>query len=538
MHILNNLKIKYKLLSLIGLNMFFFIVSGILCYWALVQLDNSQQRLISNTSAIYYQMNADMMHDALRADVYKALVLTNKGSEPQKALRIEFEEHKTSFQESIQQLSQSDIHDSVRIVVQEVTPALTDYIHQSEQLVSFAFQNDSAQIVAGLETFNTSFDNLADKMSTLSILITRNSEKQKVLANDIVSTNKALIVSILLLSLLVIGYMGQRIAKQLSEPIIEARNALAELSQGNLVKVKTLTNNDEISEMNYTLQVLISNLSNIKGFATEVGSGKFDSDVSVFNNSGELGMALATMRQSLKNISEEEGKRNWMNTGLAQINEILRLRKQSNTVVLDQVLSFIIKYTQANQGCISLIDSTNPYDVHLSMQACYAYSRKKYMNKRIEIGEGLAGQAVLEKETIYLQEIPHDYVNITSGLGEASPTAILVVPLKVDEEIVGVLEIASLQAIPSYFIEFLERACTNLGLHVSNENKNIRTEKLLEMTKQQKEELQAQEEEVRQNMEELYATQEEVRRREGEYLNKIEELENALHRFYQSSQVA
>ncbi|MDJ1495282.1 GAF domain-containing protein [Cytophagaceae bacterium DM2B3-1] len=533
MSIFNNLKIKHKILFIIGLNMFFFVLSGSFCYRALILLDNSQQQLITNTSAIYNQMNADMMHDALRADVYKALLLEDKGEVAQKAFRTEFNEHKASFQKSLEVLSELDINDSVKIAVHEVLPALNKYIVQSEQLIAFTFQKDSVQIAAGLIAFNASFDLLAEKMSVLSALISDSSEKQNASANGIVSFNKLLIVGILIASLCVIGGIGFRTAKLLSEPILKAKDVLSELSLGNLMQITDSQYTDEIGEMNQALHTLVDNLSNIKGFATEVGNGKFDSNVSVFNNSGELGTALATMRQSLKTISEEENKRNWGNTGITQVNEILRSRNENFSILLDQVISFIIKYTQTNQGCISLVDSTNPQDLHLSIQACYAYNRKKYINKRIEIGEGLAGQVVLEKETIYLQEIPHDYIAITSGLGEATPKNILIVPMKVDEEVVGVLEVASLQIIPAHHIQFLERVCTNLGLHVSNENKNIQTRNLLEMTLQQKEALQSQEEEVRQNMEELYAIQEDVRRRESEYLQRIEELEQERTNHYQ-----
>jgi transcriptional regulator with GAF, ATPase, and Fis domain len=146
----------------------------------------------------------------------------------------------------------------------------------------------------------------------------------------------------------------------------------------------------------------------------------------------------------------------------------------------------------------------------------------------VEIGQGLLGQAYLEKRSIYLKEIPKNYISITSGLGMANPTTLLIVPLKVNEDILGVIELASFHEFSDFEIRFIETIGENIASTLQGIKTNTITKELLAASQQQTEEMRAQEEEMRQNMEELSATQEEMSRKEGEYIRRIEELEKEL----------
>jgi PAS domain S-box-containing protein len=147
---------------------------------------------------------------------------------------------------------------------------------------------------------------------------------------------------------------------------------------------------------------------------------------------------------------------------------------------------------------------------------CYAYQRKKFVDKRIEIGQGMVGQCFLEGETTHITNIPEEYTHITSGLGDTKPTTLLIVPLKMNEEVVGVIEIASIKPFEKSYIEFLERLADTIAASITSVKVNESTKLLLEQSQQQAEEMRAQEEEMRQNMEELQATQEQMHRKNDE----------------------
>jgi GAF domain-containing protein len=263
----------------------------------------------------------------------------------------------------------------------------------------------------------------------------------------------------------------------------------------------------EIGSIQAGIVSLINGLQIKSAFASEIGKGNYNKEFEPLSEHDTIGSALLNMRNNLKKSAEEEGKRNWATAGLAQIGELLRQPYASSQQLHDQVLTFLVKYLNANQGGLFLLqDETN--NVQLELVSCYAYNRKKYQHKMLAAGEGLVGQAFLEKDTIVLTQIPQDYLHITSGLGQANPRFLLIVPLRINEAVHGVVELASFQVFEKYQIEFVERIAESIASTISTVKTNEITRKLLDETQTQTEQMRAQEEEVRQNMEELMATQE------------------------------
>src|SRR5690606_20958794 len=153
---------------------------------------------------------------------------------------------------------------------------------------------------------------------------------------------------------------------------------------------------------------------------------------------------LIQMRDKLKANAEENQKRSWVTEGLAKFVEILRKHNENMEVLGDEILKHISNYMQVNQGAIYILeDGDDSETAYLTQIATYAYGKKKFIKNKVAVGEGLVGQCFLEKEKVVLTEIPEDYIRITSGLGGAPPSFIAILPLVHDEEVVGILELAS-----------------------------------------------------------------------------------------------
>jgi GAF domain-containing protein len=155
----------------------------------------------------------------------------------------------------------------------------------------------------------------------------------------------------------------------------------------------------------------------------------------------------------------------------------------------------------------------------------FAFDTKKFEKQKVRLGEGILGQTFLEKETTILNEIPEEYIRITSGLGGANPKALVMVPLKVDKEVYGIVELASFRNYQQYEIEFVERLAETIASTLASVKAAQKNRTLIEQFQQQTEIMRAQEEEMRQNMEELQATQEEMARKERDYIERIQTLE-------------
>jgi PAS domain S-box-containing protein len=263
-------------------------------------------------------------------------------------------------------------------------------------------------------------------------------------------------------------------------------------------------------------------VSALTGFIEAISSGNYAVDLNIAGDQTNLSTTLISMRDKLRDNADEDRKRNWTTTGLAQIGEILRTPTSTTEELLDNIIKFVVKYTKSNQGGLFILNEETENDLFLELVACYAFERKKYLTKRVTIGEGLVGQCYLEGQRMYLLEVPKEYISITSGLGGANPNALLIVPLKVNEKIYGVLELASFGQYQEYEVDLVEKLAESIASTISAVRVNESTRILLEKTQQQAEEMRAQEEEMRQNMEELEATQEEMRRKEKHIQNMLD----------------
>ncbi len=313
------------------------------------------------------------------------------------------------------------------------------------------------------------------------------------------------------------------ISRVITLPILKTKDTLQKISEGELPELEFSDTKDETGDMLRSVKELVHNLHDLRNFTKEVGDGNFTTQIEIFQNKGEIADALNMMRNGLKEASDKEKRNNWITQGIAEAGKILRVRYQNSSQMYDAILRFVVSYVQANQGGIFLVKEDSDTRV-LQMASCWAYERKKFQKKEIAIGEGLLGQVYLEKDVIYMNDIPENYVSIRSGLGAAAPSNLVILPLMANEEVQGVMELAAFQPWQEHDILFLRQFSELLSIEVATERMHTKTRQLLEVSQQQTEELKGQEEEMRQNMEELIATQEEMERRKMEMERELEQV--------------
>lgn len=417
----------------------------------------------------------------------------------------------------------------------------------------FFLESENSSIdtsVAGMQTINKetkivknkivvdALNNINEDISELLKLHTviKKSISQKMLIKQ------KILIFVLALSLLLILIMvvlsiiafDKIVVKPSNKLVVGTRN----LADGDLNDLDLYLRNDEMGRIGKSLVRLKSRLNNILDFVQEISDGKFNKEFTTESDNDMIGKALLEMKDNFVKAAEEreiqkieEKKRNWATHGLAKFGEILRLNNNDMTVLSYNIISNLVKYLEANQGGIFLLvkDSIDRDAVsHFELEASFAYDRKKFSSKRIEWKEGLVGRCALEKEHIYMTNLPENYINITSGLGESTPRSLLLVPLILNDEIFGVVEIASLRKFQDYEIEFVKQVGESIASTISSVQIAQRTTELLETSQQQSEEMKAQEEEMRQNMEELQATQEEMMKATEKSEEEVEALKQEL----------
>jgi len=334
--------------------------------------------------------------------------------------------------------------------------------------------------------------------------------------------------SIALLLVLLVYLVVHVLSNQMALRFSGLGNFLQALANGQRPEKLQSKIGDEFDHSVDAANMLTSRIGEASRFIENLGKGEVDQEFSVLGDKDSLGIALNSLKSNMVHSREEEIMRkreeeirNWSTQGIALFNDILRTDNNNLEKLSLNIIRNVIQYLSANQGGIFLINEEEGVK-YLDLVASYAYDRQKFLKKRIEIGEGLTGTCVLEKKTILLSRIPEDYIEITSGLGGAKPGCLLIVPLRKEEEILGVIEIASFQPFKPHEVDFVEKVTESIASALITVRLHLQTSMYLEKFQQQAEEMKAQDEELRQNIEELQTTHEQMER--------MKEVENERNR--------
>lgn len=308
----------------------------------------------------------------------------------------------------------------------------------------------------------------------------------QILIKDIKS-NSQLLLLISTLSLIIISIIIWSVLSIIVSPIERTSKTLEALSRGNVsdsYKIKYSTK-DELGRMAKAANILIDSLKQTQQFAIEIGKGNLTVEYELLSRNDVLGKSLIEMRDNLLKANQEEKLRtqesqrlSWTQNGITEVNEILRENSDSVENLSSHLIKFLVKYTDSIQGGFYLIENHDSEKI-IVLKAAYAYDRKKEMKAEIKIGEGLVGRAAKEKQRVIIENLPEGYLEVRSGLGDKSPSNLIIVPLLFEDNVLGAIEIAGFNKFDKFKIDFLEQISVRITSSVSVLLKNIETANLL-----------------------------------------------------------
>ncbi|WP_207513997.1 response regulator [Longitalea luteola] len=362
----------------------------------------------------------------------------------------------------------------------------------------------------------TSFLNALNELEDLLIVETRHlaQEKQEYLTNAL--TRGILIVVVVIVAIIILLFL---IIRSISSSLSDIKAAADRIALGETDLTVPVNSKDEIGDLAVSFNKLIMVSKEYAGIADSIARGDYSSDINIRGKDDLLGKSLANMKSNLARLSHETEVRTWMLTGATKLNDILRGEKD----VLDlaqQVINLLTDYLKAQVGVIYVAE-----DDQLRLAGSYAFYHRKGNTNSIKIGEGLVGQAALEKKPIIFSNVPDDYVRVNSGLGQVSPKNILVYPFLYDDNVKGIIEIGTVREITDLDLQLLKIVAESIGIALNSSQVRAKQKELLEETQRQAEELVTQQEELKQTNEELQEKTGLLEKSEAELRAQQEELQ-------------
>ena len=337
------------------------------------------------------------------------------------------------------------------------------------------------------------------------------------------------IFSIMCIGALIVIIVALFFSNALAKPVQAMTSIARQLANGNLnLTVDTQSGIDEIDAMGDAFQQMITNFQKViedvvlMSFGLLVGDlrvkpqAEYQGDFVQIENSLETGLsnlqavvedivqisqglaegsqnvvakaeyqgdfieikdALETAAAKLAEATAKNALQDWLKTGQTQLSQQLS-GEQDVLTLANHIITFLTTYLKAQVGVFYLLENTGQ-EARLKLLASYAYTQRKGTKNEFEL-EGLIGQAALEKERIIVTEIPEDYISIQSGLGEAVPQQLLVIPFLYENVVKGIIEIGSFHEITDVQLELLDQVMPNIGIAVNTAESRAKMQALLQ----------------------------------------------------------
>ncbi|HUQ21658.1 MAG TPA: HAMP domain-containing protein [Gaiellaceae bacterium] len=302
---------------------------------------------------------------------------------------------------------------------------------------------------------------------------------------------------------------------------------------------KGLTDN-----VNQLAETLTTQLRAIADVSTAVTQGDLTRSITV-EAAGEVSDLKDNINQMIGNLretTERNAAQDWLNSNLARFSGMLQGQRDQK-MVARLLMSEVTPLVGAHHAAFFVAEEAGEGETELALIATYGYKERKAISNRFKVGEALVGQAALERKAIMITQAPEDYIKITSGLGEAAPTSLIVFPVLFEDNVMAVIELAAFAPFTAIQQTFLDQLSESIGVVLNTINANTRTEQLLLQSQSltqdlqsQSEELQAQQDELRRSNAELEAQTATLRASEELLQTQQEELQQTNEELEERSQ--
>lgn len=348
----------------------------------------------------------------------------------------------------------------------------------------------------------------------------------------------------LLLSVVLLVGLLVAIANGITRPVRRVTELLNLLGQGDLERGEELhvTSGDELEEMARSAEVLMQGLRAKSESAQRIGAGDLRKDIPLLSENDTLGHSLQLMQENLRRAAEEEKlrreemlQRTWINNGIGEVSKIIRDCTGHLDALCEGLLRYVVRYLEADQGAMYLpieegadartADGRRRY----RLTSAFAWGRCRYLTSEVAEGEGFVGACAMERQALYITDVPKDYSTIPAGVGDALPRCLVFIPYVHEGSVVGVAEFASFKMLQRFELDFLEQMAPMVAAGIFSVRVEGQTRALLLRSQEQTELLRSQEEELRQNLEELQAVQEDASRQREAMENYVSAIKDVMN---------
>jgi signal transduction histidine kinase/DNA-binding response OmpR family regulator len=417
---------------------------------------------------------------------------------------------------------------------------LKDFLQKNEQVILLSQSNtdDEAQALS-VGTVNDKFEEAFGLMETMRETNVVGSQQANLAADKaaylgiLVTLITSLIITF---AVIIVAFM---VSTSIAKPIVLITQAVRLFVTGNMklsglnhTELEKITyHRDEMGQIGLAFNTLISYFQELIGdivrISQELVEGKqtVKSGVEYRGDFAQIKHALEAASVKLVDITNQNARQDWLKTGQSQLNDRLR-GEQKLATLAKNIIAFLTTYLEAQVGLFYLLQEPEDGKPYLSIIASYGYTPRQNVPHQFLLGEGLVGEAALEKRTIshiHTQEVCSEIIQ--SGLAKSAPRHIHLIPILYEDTVKGVIELGCAEALTDIQREFIEQIMSNIGIAVNTAQSRTQMQELLEQSQQQTEILQTQQEDLQRKQAELQQTNKELQYQSEELQSQSEELE-------------